>query len=93
MLKYVFFLIYLQLSILYSFYLGLSKECIDAIVPWEHYGKWGGDGFSKYDLIYDVAGILLGYSIDYVWKGKNVNSCSNIKYYLNNNQIILIIKY
>ena len=41
-------------SILYSFYLGLGKECIDALVPWEKYGRWGGDGFSKYDLYYDI---------------------------------------
>ena len=25
-------------SILYTFYLGLTKECIDAILPWEKYG-------------------------------------------------------
>mgnify|MGYP006170542943 CR=1 FL=1 len=26
-------------SILYSFYLGLGKECIDAIFPYEEYGR------------------------------------------------------
>ena len=72
-------------SILYSFYLGLGKECIDAILPWEKYGRWGGDGFSKYDLYYDMAGIGLAYIIDNWWKPKenskwerrfNINSIS-----------------
>ena len=57
-------------SVLYSFYLGLGKECIDALLPWEKYGAWGGDGFSKYDLMYDIAGILCAYGIDKVWKPK-----------------------
>ena len=57
-------------SILYTFYLGLTKECIDAILPWEKYGMWGGDGFSKYDLAYDIAGIGTAYIIDKLWKPK-----------------------
>tara|TARA_Y100000592_G_scaffold100754_1_gene182563 strand:- start:1964 stop:2368 length:405 start_codon:yes stop_codon:yes gene_type:complete len=57
-------------SMLYSFYLGLGKEVIDAVLPYEKYGSWGGDGFSKYDLMYDVAGILCAYGIDKVWKPK-----------------------
>jgi hypothetical protein len=59
-----------QESILYTFYLGLGKECIDAILPWEKYGRWGGDGFSKYDLAYDVAGIGIAFLIDKWWKPK-----------------------
>ena len=61
-------------SILYSFYLGLSKECIDALLPWEKYGRWGGDGFSKYDLYYDMAGIATAYLIDKLWKPKEKNN-------------------
>jgi len=57
-------------SVLYSFYLGLGKECIDALFPHEKYGRWGGDGFSKYDLAYDVVGIGVAYLIDKVWKPK-----------------------
>jgi len=57
-------------SILYTFYLGFSKECIDAILPWEKYGRWGGDGFSKYDLYYDIAGIGVAFLIDKWWKPK-----------------------
>ena len=57
-------------SIRYSFYLGLGKECVDALLPWEKYGRWGGDGFSKYDLYYDIAGIGLAYVIDKWWKPK-----------------------
>ena len=61
-------------SILYSFYLGLTKECIDAILPWEKYGRWGGDGFSKYDLAYDIAGIGVAFLIDKLWKPKEKQS-------------------
>ena len=57
-------------SIKYTFYLGLAKECIDAVVPWEEYGAWGGDGFSKYDLYYDVLGIGAEVLIDKWWKPK-----------------------
>ena len=57
-------------SIKYTFYLGLAIECIDAIGPWEEYGAWGGDGFSKYDLYYDVLGIGVAVLIDKWWKPK-----------------------
>ena len=57
-------------SIRYSFYLGLGKECVDALFPHEKYGRWGGDGFSKYDLYYNIAGIGLAYTIDKLWKPK-----------------------
>ena len=53
-----------------TFYLGLGKEVVDALLPWEEYGSWGGDGFSKYDLGYDLAGILLAYTLDEIWKPK-----------------------
>ena len=65
-------------SVLYSFYLGLGKECIDAILPWEKYGRWGGDGFSKYDLAYDLAGIGTAYLIDKLWKPKEGKNDFNI---------------
>ena len=57
-------------SIKYSFYLGLVKECIDAVLPWEEHGAWGGDGFSKYDLYYNVLGIGTAVLIDKWWKPK-----------------------
>ncbi len=57
-------------SIKYTFYLGLAKECIDAVVPWEEYGAWGGDGFSKNDLTYNVSGIILAVLLDQIWKPK-----------------------
>ena len=57
-------------SIRYTFYLGLAKECIDAVVPWEEYGAWGGDGFSKNDLTYNVSGIILAVLLDKIWKPK-----------------------
>tara|TARA_Y100001963_G_scaffold128018_1_gene181933 strand:+ start:36 stop:446 length:411 start_codon:yes stop_codon:yes gene_type:complete len=67
-------------SVLYSFYLGLGKECIDAILPWEKYGRWGGDGFSKYDLAYDLAGIGTAYLIDKLWKPKEKKNDFNIRF-------------
>ena len=67
-------------SILYTFYLGLGKECIDAILPWEKYGRWGGDGFSKYDLAYDLAGIGVAYLIDKVWKPKENKNDYTIRF-------------
>ena len=57
-------------SIFYTFWLGLGKETVDAILPWEEYGDWGGDGFSKYDLYYDILGIGIGYMVDKLWKPK-----------------------
>ena len=67
-------------SVLYSFYLGLTKECIDAILPWEKYGRWGGDGFSKYDLAYDIAGIGTAYLIDKLWKPKEKKNDFTIRF-------------
>ena len=57
-------------SILYSFTLGLIKETSDALVPLEQCGIIGGDGFSKYDLYYNIAGISLAYVMDNIWKPK-----------------------
>ena len=57
-------------SILYSFTLGLIKETSDALVHWEEYGAIGGDGFSKYDLYYNIAGIGAAYVIDKLWKSE-----------------------
>ena len=57
-------------SFKYSLYLGLGKEIIDALVPHEQFGRWGGDGFSKYDLAYDLAGIGVAWVIDRMWKPK-----------------------
>ena len=48
----------------------MTKEFIDAILPHEKYGRWGGDGFSKYDLYYDVLGIGAAVLIDKWWKPK-----------------------
>ena len=66
-------------SIRYSFYLGLTKECIDALLPYEKYGRCGGDGFSKYDLYYDMAGIGLGYIVDKLWKPKEKKNDLNCR--------------
>ena len=67
-------------SIKYSLYLGLAKEVIDAIVPHEEFGRWGGDGFSKYDLAYDIAGIGTAYIIDKLWKPKENKNGHSIRF-------------
>jgi hypothetical protein len=73
-------------SMEYSLYLGLAKECIDAMLPYEKYGRWGGDGFSKYDLMYDILGILTAYGIDKLWKPKEENKGVAVK--LDNNRVM-----
>ena len=76
-------------SIKYSFYLGFTKECIDALFPHEKYGRWGGDGFSKYDLYYDIAGIGLAYLIDKLWKEKKDD---NVQCRLGRNNFVCSIR-
>ena len=73
-------------SVLYTVTLGLTKETFDALIPWEKYGKIGGDGFSKYDLYYDIAGIGAAYLIDKSWKPKGNNN-GNIQYRFSNNRV------
>ena len=50
--------------------LGLLKEGIDALVPWEQYGSYGGDGFSKNDVVYNIIGVGSAYLIDKLWEKK-----------------------
>lgn len=42
----------------------LLWECKDALVPWEVFGEWGGDGFSYKDLIWSLSGIGISYWIN-----------------------------
>ena len=51
-------------------WLGLFKEGIDAFVPWEIYGSYGGDGFSKNDIIYNTIGVGSAYLIDRLCENK-----------------------
>ena len=44
--------------------IGITKECYDALVPWERYGRLGGDGFSRYDIFYNGLGIIFAYRLD-----------------------------
>jgi hypothetical protein len=60
-------------ALLYTFGLGLLKEVIDANLPYEKYGRLGGDGFSKYDLTYNTIGIGLAFSLDRLWKVEKKN--------------------
>ena len=78
-------------SIQYSIYLGLSKEVIDALLPWEKYGQWGGDGFSKYDLMYDILGILTAWGIDELIKPKKEKKKVDVT--LDNNKVRLEWKF
>ena len=62
--------------------LGLLKEGIDALVPWEQYGAYGGDGFSKNDVIYNTIGVGTAYLIDRLWENKgNENKSTYIEIY------------
>ena len=77
-------------SILYSISLGLLKETSDALLPYEKYGRMGGDGFSKYDLYYNIAGIGLAYALDKLWKLEKENG--NINYRLGWNSFVCSIR-
>ena len=62
--------------------LGLFKEGIDALVPWEQYGAYGGDGFSKNDVVYNAIGVGSAYLIDRLWENKgNENKSAYIEIY------------
>ena len=78
-------------SMKYSLYLGLAKEVIDSVVPHEEYGKWGGDGFSKYDLVYDILGILTAWGIDELLKPKKENKGVAVK--VDNDRVMLEWKF
>ena len=60
--------------------LGIVKECIDALIPWEIYGKIGGDGFSKYDLFYNSLGLFVAYAIDERWEVTYNNGLIHVIY-------------
>ena len=63
-------------------WLGLFKEGIDAFVPWEQYGAYGGDGFSKNDVVYNAIGVGSAYLIDKLWEKKgHGNETAFIKIY------------
>ena len=68
-------------SMVYTTTLGLTKETIDALLPYEKYGRMGGDGFSKNDLVYDLLGIGTGYIVDKLWKEKPFDIIFNIYKY------------
>jgi len=51
-------------------WLGLLKEGVDAMVPWEKYGSWGGDGWSNADLIANGLGVGTAWLIDKYWHPK-----------------------
>ena len=60
-------------------WLGLFKEGIDAFVPWETYGSYGGDGFSKNDVVYNAIGVGSAYLIDKLWEKGHGNETAFIK--------------
>ena len=61
--------------------LGLFKEGIDAFVPWETYGSYGGDGFSKNDVVYNAIGVGSAYLIDRLWEKEDENKSAYIEIY------------
>ena len=69
-------------SIVYTTSLGLTKETIDALFPWEKYGRIGGDGFSKNDMVYNAIGVSVAYLVDRLWESKgNENKSTYIEIY------------
>ena len=62
-------------------WLGLFKEGIDAFVPWETCGSYGGDGFSKNDVVYNAIGVGSAYLIDRLWEKDNENKSAYIEIY------------
>lgn len=44
----------------YTLALGVLYEVKDALVPYEDYGRFGGEGFSFKDVVADLAGALVG---------------------------------
>ena len=69
-------------SILYSFSIGIIKEIIDALIPYEIYGHSGGDGWSNADIQANLLGIGFAYVIDKLWKG-TLYETNNFKVYSN----------
>lgn len=51
----------------YALLAGLAWELKDGFVPYEKYGKWGGEGFSPKDLLADASGVLTGYLFHKGW--------------------------
>ena len=67
-------------AVIIVYNLGLAKECMDALLPWERYGKMGGDGFSTNDMLYNMLGITIAYATDSVWKVSYANNMINISF-------------
>ena len=62
--------------------LGIAKECADALVPWERYGRMGGDGFSTNDILYNILGLATAYITDNAWKVSYDNNMISISWSL-----------
>jgi VanZ family protein len=52
-----------EIVIILLFAIGLLWEIKDALMPYEKYGWWGGEGFSWKDLIANIIGIALGLAL------------------------------
>jgi uncharacterized protein YfiM (DUF2279 family) len=48
----------------YALLLGVANEVKDALMPWEKYGKIGGEGFSAKDMLANIAGITIGHYLN-----------------------------
>lgn len=53
--------------------LGILWEIKDGFVPYEKYGKIGGEGFSKKDVIRDLTGICSAVAWNYFMEKRNKN--------------------
>jgi hypothetical protein len=46
--------------------LGVGWEIKDGLLPYEHYGWFGGEGFSKNDLLCNLGGLIFNRSFHYL---------------------------
>lgn len=59
-------------AVLVTLALGVLWEVKDAIMPYEKYGWWGGDGFSIKDIIFDVAGVAIVFTLFTIFEIRDV---------------------
>ena len=61
--------------------IGIIWEVKDGYVPWEKAGLFGGEGFSKWDIVADVTGILVHRLRDIFWehKYKHIHTLEKLK--------------
>lgn len=65
---------------LWTFGLGLGNEVKDMFIPYERWGKLGGEGFSYQDLVRDAAGIAAARVFNRLMEKKTKNLVLGMNY-------------